>query len=196
MCDISWEGIDKLKKAVEARREKGVPIEVERGSGAVEFFNYPFTNKSGPFNFHSKLHIRSIFNVPSVTESTGSIKDCFNAIGRNPAIFDEYGIDDHDGADKLSESDIVALLPVDIERTKFRFCICKEFLSAVKSDSLPRVCRNMDDIYIQGVRRGINDKTIKYVESDSAISDTLRLHRAQEEVGGDLGRDDTHGAEL
>ena len=54
----------------------------------------------------------------------------------------------------------------------------------------------MDDIYIQGVRRGINDKTIKYVESDSAISDTLRLHRAQRGVGGDLGRDDTHGAEL
>ena len=115
-CDISWEGIDKLKKAVEARREKGVPIEVERGSGAVEFFNYPFTKKSRPFNFDSKVHMRSIFNVPSVIESTGSIKDCFNAIGRNPAIFDEYGIDDHDGADKLSESDIVALLPVDIER--------------------------------------------------------------------------------
>ena len=116
-CDISVRGVNELKNAIEARRLKGVPIEVEKGSGAIMFYDYP-SNKgsSQSFNFDLSVHTRSIFTVPSITKSTGSIKDCFNAIGRNPAIFDEYDIEDHDGADKISEFDILNFLPIDIER--------------------------------------------------------------------------------
>ena len=40
-------------------------------------------------------------------------------------------------------------------RMKFRMCICKNLLS---EDHLPPVCKNMNDVYIEGVRRGIDEK--------------------------------------
>ena len=84
---------------------------------------------------------------------------------------------------------------------KFRLCVCREFLSGTKSDNhayLPPVCRNMDDVYIQGVRRGINDKNIKYAKYDTVSSDTNRPSSAQkEDCEDDSNRNDLNtGAEL
>ena len=116
-CEISPMGIEKLKIAVRARRENGIPIEVKKGSGSITLFDYPsITASSKQFTLDSKVRTRSIFNAPSVTKTTGSIKDCFNALGHDAAIFDEYGVEDHHGADKLSESDIQTFLPNHIER--------------------------------------------------------------------------------
>ena len=82
--------MEKLKIAVRARRENGIPIEVKKGSGSITLFDYPsITASSKQFTLDSKVRARSIFNARSVTKTTGSIKDCFKALGHDAAIFDE-----------------------------------------------------------------------------------------------------------
>ena len=115
-CDMSTKGISYLKYGIRARRERGVPFELVKGSGAMMFSDYPIHSGSEQFILDSSVRTRSIFNEPSIRETNDTIKGCFSALGYNAGVFDEYDIEDHHGADKLSESDILVFLPNDIKR--------------------------------------------------------------------------------
>ena len=54
---------------------------------------------------------------------------------------------------------------------KFRLCTCKNFLGGKNSDTvanLPPICRDMDDVYVQGFRRGIDGKMVRNKNYDTA----------------------------